>query len=328
MIDFKRFLVLMAILALIILLDTGFQVAYAQQVCPDLIYKQEGTIDVTGGKVWYGIYGQGDKPPILIVHGGPGVSHYYLLPFFKKFSDADNRPIIFYDQLGCGRSERPSNPDLWTVEKFQERLNEVVTALSLTEFHLWGHSWGTQLALAYAATKSKGLLSLSLNSPIIDLPTYRADLQNLLQRLPLEVQDGINQNQPGSEPYLKAQSTFYGNFLHTAEPWSDCFLKAFGDEQFGLESYRTTVGTDELNYTGNLKDRDDSQLLSDVAVPMWFVCGKNDIARPERCIEYNKAVADSEMTIFPNSSHSYFDEERTAYLLALRDFVKKHDPSN
>ena len=303
-------------------------VADTQFVCSDLGYEREGMIEVTGGKVWYGIYGKGVKPPILTLHGGPGASHYYLLPFFKEFSDADNRPIIFYDQLGCGRSERPSDPALWTVEKFQERLNKVVTTLSLTEFHLWGHSWGTQLALAYAVTKPKGLLSLSLNSPIIDIPTYRADLQKLLKTLSQEVQNGINNNEPGSEKYLKAQSTFYSNFLHTAEPLPDCFLKAFGDEQFGFESYRTTVGIDELNYTGNLKNRDDSPLLSDVAVTIWFICGKNDIARPERCIEYHKTVADSEITIFHNSSHSYFDEERTAYLLALRDFVKKHDFSN
>ena len=300
--------------------------ADTQLVCPDLDYKQEGMIKVTGGKVWYGIYGKGDKPPILILHGGPGASHYYLLPFFKEFSDVTGRAVVFYDQLGCGRSERPGNPALWTVEKFRERLSEVVTALSLTEFNLWGHSWGTQLALAYAATKPKGLLSLSLNSPIIDILTYRADLQKLLKTLSQEVQDGINNNQLGSEPYLKAQSTFYSNFLHTAEPLPDCFLKAFGDEQFGLESYRTTVGTDELNYTGNLKHRDDSHLLSEVAVPIWFVCGKNDIARPERCMEYNKTVVGSAIAIFPNSSHSYFDEERTAYLLALADFVKKHDP--
>ncbi|MDJ0590043.1 MAG: proline iminopeptidase-family hydrolase [Pleurocapsa sp. MO_226.B13] len=297
-----------------------------QPVCPDLGYEREGMIEVTGGKIWYGIYAKGDKPPILTIHGGPGASHYYLLPFFKKFSDTDNRPIIFYDQLGCGRSERPSDRALWTVEKFRERLREVVTALSLTEFHLWGHSWGTQLALAYAATKPKELLSLSLNSPIIDIPTYRADLQNLLQKLPEEVRDGINNNQPGSEPYLQALSTFYSNFLHAADPLPDCFLKAFGDEQFGFESYQTTVGTDELNYTGNLKNRDDSQLLSEVAAPIWFVCGKNDIARPERCMEYNRVVAGSAIAIFPNSSHSYFDEERTAYLLALGDFVKKHDP--
>jgi proline iminopeptidase len=303
-------------------------VADTQPACPDLVYEQEGMIDVTGGKVWYGIYGKRDKPPILTIHGGPGVPHYYLLPFFKEFSDADDQTIIFYDQLGCGRSERPSDPALWTVEKFRERLSEVVTALSLTEFHLWGHSWGTQLALAYAATKPKGLFSLSLNSPIIDIPAYRADLQKLLKALPQEVQDGINQNEPGSEKYLKAQSTFYSNFLHTAEPLPDCFLKAFGDEQFGLESYRTTVGTDELNYTGNLKDRDDSQLISDVAAPIWFVCGKNDIARPERCMKYNQIVAGSEITVFQNSSHSYFDEERAGYLLALRDFVKKHDPFN
>ena len=253
--------------------ETQAAVAATYPTCPDLAYEREGMMEVTGGQVWYGIYGKGNKPPILTLHGGPGVSHYYLLPFFKEFSDVTEQPIIFYDQLGCGRSERPSDTSLWTVEKFRDRLSQVVAALSLREFHLWGHSWGTTLALAYAATQPKGLLSLSLNSPIVDVPSYRADLQDLVQTLPQDVQDGINHNEPDSQLYLEALSTFYRHFLHRADPWPDCFLKAFAGDQFGLESYRTTVGTDELNYTGNLKDRDDRGLLSEVTAPIWFVCG-------------------------------------------------------
>ena len=184
-----------------------------------------------------------------------------------EFSDVTERPIIFYDQLGCGRSERPSNPSLWTVEKFRDRLSQVIAALSLTEFHLWGHSWGTTLALAYAATQPKGLLSISLNSPIVDVPSYRADLQDLLQTLPQDIQDGINHNEPDSQQYLEALSTFYRHFLHRADPWPGC-------------------------------------------------------------MQYHKAVANSKVTIFQNSSHSYFDEERAEYMLALRNFILKHEKTN
>ncbi|MDJ0707677.1 MAG: proline iminopeptidase-family hydrolase [Leptolyngbyaceae cyanobacterium MO_188.B28] len=305
--------------------ETQAAVAAPCPTCADLAYEREGMIEVTGGKVWYGIYGKGNKPPILTLHGGPGVSHYYLSPFFKEFSDVTERPIIFYDQLGCGRSERPSIPSLWTVEKFRDRLSQVVAALSLTEFHLWGHSWGTTLALAYAAIQPEGLLSVAFNSPVFDLPAYRADLQNLLKTLPQDIQDSIKHNPPDSEPYLEALSTFYRHFLHTADPWPDCFLKAFAGDQFGFESYRTTVGTDELNYTGNLTDRNDSRLLLEITAHIWFVCGQNDITRPDRCLEYQKRVANSQVTIFQNSSHCYFDEERTEYMLALCNFVQKHD---
>ena len=92
--------------------ETQAAVAATHPTCADLTYEREGMIEVTGGKIWYGIYGKGNKPPILTLHGGPGVSHYYLLPFFKEFSDVTGRPIIFYDQLGCGRSERPSETSL------------------------------------------------------------------------------------------------------------------------------------------------------------------------------------------------------------------------
>src|ERR1043165_2092344 len=69
----------------------------------------EGYIPVTGGKVWYRIVGEGDKTPILCLHGGPGVPSYYLKPLAALSSD---RPVIFYDQLGCGHSDRITDTSL------------------------------------------------------------------------------------------------------------------------------------------------------------------------------------------------------------------------
>lgn len=77
---------------------------------------REGRVDVTGGRIWYRIVGSGTRTPLLLLHGGPGVPSYYLNPLAKL---ADERPVIFYDQLGAGRSDRPTQTELWIVERFR-----------------------------------------------------------------------------------------------------------------------------------------------------------------------------------------------------------------
>ncbi|MGH2651639.1 MAG: alpha/beta fold hydrolase, partial [Actinomycetota bacterium] len=98
----------------------------------------EGTIPVPGGTVWYGTIGDGGIP-LLCLHGGPGMSHDYL----DTLADlADRRMVVFYDQLGCGQSERPDDPSLWTIERSVAEVAAVREALGLERMHLFGNSWG------------------------------------------------------------------------------------------------------------------------------------------------------------------------------------------
>jgi proline iminopeptidase len=72
----------------------------------------EGRVRVTGGGVWYKVVGNGPGVPLLVVHGGPGFPHDYLEPMQML---GEERPIVFYDQLGCGNSDRPSDLSLWSL---------------------------------------------------------------------------------------------------------------------------------------------------------------------------------------------------------------------
>ena len=76
---------------------------------------REGYIQVKGGRVWYRIVGEGKNTPLLLLHGGPGVPSYYLNPLAALGKD---RPVIFIDQLGCGRSDRITDTAFMTVENF------------------------------------------------------------------------------------------------------------------------------------------------------------------------------------------------------------------
>src|SRR5207302_3307616 len=107
---------------------------------------EEGFVDVPGGRVWYVVHGEGGGLPVLCLHGGPGLPHGYI----SSLADlADERPVVFYDQLGCGRSERPDDPSLWTVERSVDELAAVRSALGLERLHLFGSSWGGMLAMSY-----------------------------------------------------------------------------------------------------------------------------------------------------------------------------------
>lgn len=108
---------------------------------------REGFVQVPGGPVWYRVFGRGSESPLLIVHGGPGARSCTFEPLAEILSR--DRPVLLYDQLGTGRSGRPMDPSLWTVDRFVAELGEVRKALGIDQVHLMGHSWGAGLVVAY-----------------------------------------------------------------------------------------------------------------------------------------------------------------------------------
>src|SRR5208283_5271449 len=120
----------------------GF-VTRAEEV--EAIRIREGMIDVPGGRVWYRSVGEGGIP-LLCLHGGPGMTHNYIDPLEDL---GDRRRVIFYDQLGCGRSDKPDDTSLWTVPHFVREVEAVRSALELDRFHLFGSSWGGQPSMQY-----------------------------------------------------------------------------------------------------------------------------------------------------------------------------------
>jgi proline-specific peptidase len=108
-------------------------------------------------------------PPALVLHGGPGGNHHNLVSFQAL---ADTRPVIFYDQIGCGKSDRPEDPSLWVAERYFDEVKTIHDGLGLKKYHLIGHSWGTALAVGFAAKHHEGILSISLHSPILSFRYY------------------------------------------------------------------------------------------------------------------------------------------------------------
>ncbi len=153
---------------------------------------QEGYISVTGGLVWYKVVNPGKGIPLLTLHGGPGSSHHYLEPLEQL---ANERTIIFYDQLGCGKSERPGDTSLWQRSRFVEELGQVRKALKLEQMHIFGHSWGSMLAIDYALTRPDGLISLILASPALSISRWLKDMERYRKSLPSGVQKILEEHE-------------------------------------------------------------------------------------------------------------------------------------
>lgn len=148
----------------------------------------EGFIPFRGMSTWFRILGPlgSDKTPLLCLHGGPGMPSDALEPL--EALATTGRAVIRYDQLGCGRSDRPRDPSLWTTSTFVDELAAVRRGLGLERVHLLGWSWGGMLALEYLLDRQpEGVASLVLASAPASAPLWREEVQRLREGLPAHV---------------------------------------------------------------------------------------------------------------------------------------------
>jgi proline-specific peptidase len=281
----------------------------------------EGFVAVPGGRVWYRSVGA-DGIPLLCLHGGPGFPHDYLEELEGL---APGRRVVFYDQLGCGRSDRPDDPSLWTVDRFVEELAVVREALGLERLHLFGSSWGGMLAMQYVLDRTPPLDSLILCSSPASIPRWIADCDALRAELPEDVEDVIARHEAKGytdcPEYQAAILVFYKRHVCRLDPWPDGLERAFAGA--GMHVYHQMNGPSEFTVVGTLKDWSVTERLGEIAVPTLLTGGRFDECRPEHLADMQRRIPGSELVIFEESSHSAFAEERDRYLSAVGDFLER-----
>jgi proline-specific peptidase len=285
--------------------------------------EREGLLDVPGGRVWYRIVGDGAGVPLLLLHGGPGAGHDYLEPLGVL---GDERPVVFYDQLGCGKSEIPDDTSLWVAERFAREVQAVRDGLGLERVHLLGQSWGGWLAFEYLAGKPKGIVSLTLASTSASVQPFLDAIPGLLAGLPQDVQDTIARCEAAgttnSPEYMAATFAFYQKHLCRMQPWPESMMRT------GLNIQNTPVyhhmwGPSEFTLTGNLAGWDRSAVMNQIDVPTLITVGRYDEIVPAISEGMHRRIAGSELVIFENSAHSAHAEEAELYAQTLRDFLKR-----
>jgi len=278
--------------------------------------KTEGFISVEGGKVWYQIIGDQGNIPLIVLHGGPGYPHDYLEPLEDS---ATNRQVIFYDQLGCGNSDKTTDPVLWTVENFVKELCQVIETLKLEKYHILGHSWGSALAVAFALTKLKGLTSLVLSDPYISTPIWEKEMQRLLELLPDDMRNALLNNKKESDKYKQASKEFYHRFVWRMNSYPESCKKSFKKKNADLYNYMW--GPEEFQATGTLANFDPSLQFSEIKVPVLLICGRYDEATPESCEYFRNRISNAKLEILENSAHFPFWNEREKYMKIVQSFL-------
>src|SRR4051794_36089732 len=151
----------------------------------------EGYIDYRGYRTWYRAAGdlRSGAVPLLALHGGPGSTHHYFAPLEQL---ADERPVVLYDQLGCGASPVEDDID-WSVAVFLEELDVLRAELGLTRVHLLGTSWGGMLALEHAFARPEGIASLVLSSTLASTEEWTNEVRRLRDETGIADDDEANE---------------------------------------------------------------------------------------------------------------------------------------
>jgi len=267
--------------------------------CQNLM-PQEGYINVIGGRIWYKIVGEDSGIPLLIIHGGPGGRSCNSIPEYSVLGD--ERPIIFYDQLGSGKSDRPSDTTLWQLTRFVDEIEKLRDVLKLDELHILGASWGSSILIEYLITKNpKGVESVIFKSPLLSTTVWIDDAKILLSQLPTNLQDTIKKYEAledyNAPPYLAATDSFYVRFLSRSQwpeiPPPECD----GILGFNVDIYNYMWGPTEFSATGTLKNFDRTADLHKINQPILFLAGQYDEARPETMYKFKELAPNSKVVI-------------------------------
>ena len=289
---------------------------------------KEGFIAFRGYKVWYRIVGNQEEPgklPLLCLHGGPGAPHDYLEPL--EGMAHSGRRVIFYDQLGCGNSDQPNNPSMWTVDLFVEEVGVVRQALGLERVHILGQSWGGMLAMEYALTQPAGLASLVITDSPASIPQWVSEANRLRAELPPEVQQTLLKHEAAgtvdSPEYQEAVMVYYRRHLCRLETWPECVNRTFAKLEQNPEVYHTMGGPSEFHVVGTLKEWDILSRLGEIQAPTLVIGGRYDEATPAITETVHRGIPGSEWVIFENSAHMPHVEETERYLQVVGRFLER-----
>jgi proline-specific peptidase len=287
----------------------------------------EHCISFRGHNIWVrevGTQSSPDRLPLLCLHGGPGVPHDYLEPL--EAIAASGRRVIFYDQLGCGNSDHPDDPSLWTTDLFVEELKHVRVALGLDRVHILGQSWGGMLAMQYAITQPAGLASLILASSPSSIPLWVTAANQLRQQLPVDVQQTLTRHEQAgttdSPEYLTAMLVFYRRHVCRLDPWPACVTRAFDKLTAFPQVYHTMWGPTEFYVTGNLKHWDVTPHLHRIQSPTLITAGKYDEATEDVIAPVQKGIRQSKRIVFEESSHMSHVEQAADFVAAANRFLE------
>ena len=323
----------MRVPVLVVLILAAACASVAQPASPANLYPiQEGFVDSHGALIYYKIVGRG--APLMIVHGGPGASHDYFLPYLLPLMRTNK--LVFIDERGSGKSSKLADPKQYTIANMVEDIEVVRQALNLGKVSLLGHSYGGALAQAYAFKYQKNLSHLILGSTWSStkelneaLARMKADMDpkdrervNTLEAAGLFGKGEIWEHGRYSEEYAKlAWGKGYFPYVYYNQPDPN-YDPVSSNTSTAWDVYREMWGSDgEFIVDGNLKEVEWVDRLSEIKVPTLIIVGEHDESDPKMSKEMHGKIAGSQLVILPRSGHMTFVDQPELFLRTVRDFV-------
>lgn len=305
--------------------DTGVQVAGIKMIP---IETSAGTF-----KVWTKRFGNNDNIKVLLLHGGPSMTHEYM-ECFESFFPKEGIEFYEYDQLGSYYSDQPKDTSLWHTKRFVEEVEQVRKALGLTKdnFYLLGNSWGGILAMEYALKYQDNLKGLIICNMMASCPDYGKYAEDVLAKqmdpkVLAEVR-GIEAKKDFQNPrYMELLlPNFYNQHLMRLPEWPEPVNRSM--KHVNGEIYVLMQGPSEFGIGGRLANWDIKSRLPEIKVPTLTVGAKHDTMDPEHMKWMSTQVQNGKYLYCPNGSHLAMWDDQKVFMEGVISFIKEVDASN
>jgi proline-specific peptidase len=284
----------------------------------------EAHLAVPGGRIWYKISGAtASGTPVILLHGGPGFNSFYLKPLEAL---SDERPVVRYDQLGSGKSDRISDTTLFTVAHFVAELDALRAHLGYERMHVLGHSWGTMLATEYYRVHPERVASLTLASAALDARAWERNTRKLVTTLSDSAQRAIRvreaEGKYDAPDYQAAVNEFYGKYVFRRPVAADLDSSM---ATFNTDIYMYMWGPSEFTPTGTLKTYDATGFLKTIAVPTLFTVGEFDESDVSTIRAHAALVPGARIAVIPGAAHITTWDGPEETIRVVREFLRDAD---
>jgi len=279
-------------------------------------------------KVWTKRVGNNPRIKVLLLHGGPGMTHEYF-EAFDSYLPRAGIEYYYYDQLGSAYSDQPDEPSLWELPRFVDEVEQVRKALKLgkSNFYLLGHSWGGMLALEYALKYQQNLKGLIISNMVPSIPAYSRYAKNVL--MPAMDQKALAEikaletagkfDDPRYEELLMQNFYIYHVLRMPGDQWPDPLLRALN--KINKKIYVPLQGPSELGTSGKLVRWDRTADLPNITVPTLAVGARYDTMEPAQMEKIAKGVKKGRYLFCPNGSHFDMYDDQSIYMAGVIQFI-------
>jgi proline iminopeptidase len=280
------------------------------------------------GRIYYETEGHG--PAIILVAGGPGGSHASFHPWFSRL--AVDHTVVYFDNLGRGRSDRLADPSKYTVWRDADDIEALRSALGFDRITVLGHSYGGMPAVAYAVRYGAHLDRLILSDTLHSAEGFQENIDscnfNARTRFPEVWEKLMAMRRQGVKTGTEAYEDLYGTAtddLYWYDPANAAKMFHSGDPADGANGaiYLAMLGNDpEWVVGGTMKSFDPRRQMRTITAPTLVCVGRYDrVATPKVALELSRLIPNARLVVFEKSGHRPWVEETDAYFTTVTGFL-------